>query len=104
MHPPFYVVDHKIGPDVYHHTDHKPVVRRTAPARLALTATASGWPPVPMATGAFSDNGALYLPSGSMIAPHPVLRTVPPPQRTLRDFIGRLLIRTGQRMIMENRA
>jgi hypothetical protein len=103
MHPPFYVVDHKIGPDVYQHTDHRPVVRRGAPTRLALTATSAGWPPVPMSTGAFSDNGALYLPSGSMIPPHPVLRTVPPPQRTLRDYIGRLLIRTGQRMIMENR-
>jgi hypothetical protein len=34
----------------------------------------------------------------------PVLRIVPPPQRTLRDMIGRFLIRAGQRMILEGRA
>ena len=103
MHPPFYTVDHKIGPDIYHYNDSKPVVRRSLPDRLALRPSATGWPPVPLSQSGFVDNGALHLPSGTMLAPQTVLRVVPPPQRTWRDIIGRLLIRAGQRMIMENR-
>jgi len=70
MHPPFFIVDHKIGPDILHQADSKPVVRRDLPERLALNPSAAGWPP---------------------------------PQRKLRNVIGRFLIRAGHRMIMENR-
>jgi hypothetical protein len=103
MHPPFYTVDHKIGPDIHHHYDSKPVIKRGLPERLALRPSAMGWPPMPLSAGAFADNGALLLPSGATLPPQAILRIVPPPQRTWRDVIGRLLIRAGQRMIMENR-
>lgn len=104
MHPPFYPVDHKIGPDIHHHCDSKPMVRRTLPAALQLRPSTAGWPPVPLSHGAFVDNAALHLPSGATLPPQTFLRVVPPPQRTLRDFVGRFLIRIGQRMIQENRA
>ena len=103
MHPPFYTVDHKVGPDICHHFDSKPVTRRGLPERLALRPSAAGWPPIPLSPGAFSDNGALHLPSGAMVPPQHILRVVPPPQRTWRDSLGRFLIRIGQRMILENR-
>ncbi|PJI84625.1 hypothetical protein BC777_3686 [Yoonia maricola] len=103
MHPPFYTVDHKIGPDIHHHGDAKPVTRRSLPARLSLRPSAAGWPPVPLQTAAFTDNGPLHLPSGAMLPAQATLRVVPPPQRTWRDIVGRLLIRVGQRLILENR-
>ena len=103
MHPPFFTVDHKIGPDIHHHSDSKPVIRRSLPERLPLKPSAVGWPPMQLSPGAFTDNGALQLPSGATLPPQTILRIVPPPQRTWRDFVGRLLIRAGQRMIMENR-
>ncbi len=103
MHPPFYTVDHKIGPDIHHHGDSKPVIRRSLPERLVLRPGATGWPPVPLSPGAFLDNGALQLPSGATLWPQAVLQVVPPPQPTWRHVVGRWLIRVGQRMIMENR-
>lgn len=103
MHPPFFIVDHKIGHDIHHFTGDRPIIRRGAPVRLALRHTSSGWPPIPLQAGAFTDNGALHLPSGAMLPPVATLRVVPPPQRRWRDMLGRLLIRTGQRLIMENR-
>ncbi|MCK0097058.1 hypothetical protein MWU60_15885 [Yoonia sp. F2084L] len=104
MHPPFFTVDHKIGPDIHHQSDSKPVIRRSLPDRLSLRPSALGWPPVPLSNAAFTDNGALHLPSGATLQPKAILRVVPPPERTWRNFVGRLLIRVGQRMIMENRA
>lgn len=104
MHPRFYTVDHKIGPDIHHHGTSKPVTRRSLPERLALRPSAVGWPPVPLSPGAFIDNGALQLPSGATLPSQAILRVVPPPQRTWRDTVGRFLIRIGQRMILENRA
>lgn len=104
MHPPFYTVDHKIGPDIHHHDDDKPVVRRSAPARLDLTPATTGWPPVPLQATPPADTGAVQLPSGRAAFVRSQLRIVPPPQRTLRSAIGRFLIRAGQRMILENRA
>ncbi len=103
MHPPFFIVDHKIGPDIHHYGESKPVIRRSLPERLSLRPSAAGWPPVPLSPGAFTDNGALQLPSGAMLPGPAPLRVVPPPQRTWRDVIGRLLIRMGQRLILENR-
>ncbi len=102
MHPPFFVVDHKIGPDTDHHSDHKPIVRRTRPERLSLDVSASGWPPVPLQMPAPGQPPA--LPSGSRVFAPAHLQVVPPPERRIRQVIGRLLIRMGQRMILENRA
>jgi len=102
MHPPFHVVDHKIGPDIHHSGDTKPVVRRGAPARLRLRAAVNGWPPIPVPTPAL--DGQHPLPSGRLPHPAPVLQIAPPARTGLRDFIGRWMIRTGQRMIMQGRA
>jgi hypothetical protein len=71
MHPPFFHVDHKVGPVVH-----------TAPLR------ADPAPPQDF-----------VRPAGPMR-----LGVVPPPRMTLRDRIGRFLIRTGQRMIFQNHA
>ncbi len=104
MHPPFFTVDHKIGPDIHHHSDSKPVIRRGIADRLRLTPSVPGWPPVPLNIGMFGDNSALLVPTGSTVTPPVFLQVVPLPQRTWRDFVGRLLIRVGQRLIMDNRA
>ncbi len=103
MHPPFYTVDHKIGPDILDCYDSKPVVKHSLPERFTLQPSAMGWPPMPLSASTFCDNGALLLPSGATLPPQAILRITPPPQWSLRDFIGRLLIRTGRRMIIENR-
>lgn len=103
MHPPFYVVDHKVGPDNHYAHDYRPARRRGAPTRLELRPSAAGWPPIPLVPGAFADNSALQLPIGATLPPQTTLFVVPPPQRKLRNVIGRFLIRAGQRMIMENR-
>jgi hypothetical protein len=104
MHPPFFTVDHKIGPDIHHHGDDRPVVRRASPTRLVLTPATTGWPPVPLLAPSSVGAGAVQLPTGSNAFVRPQLRIVPPPQPTLRSIIGRFLIRAGQRMILENRA
>ncbi|WP_108814478.1 hypothetical protein [Loktanella sp. Alg231-35] len=104
MHPPFFTVDHKIGPDIHHYCDEKPIVRRASPTRLDLTPATTGWPPVPLLVTPSADAGSVQLPRGAAPFLRPQLRVVPPPQRTLRNTIGRFLIRAGQRMILENRA
>ncbi|SMY05940.1 hypothetical protein [Flavimaricola marinus] len=54
MHPPFFVVDHKVGPHVPLPHHERPVIRRSAPEvlRLSLPAPGSaevGFAPAPMA-------------------------------------------------------
>ena len=100
MHPPFYTVDHKIGQDIRHFGDGKKLIRRSAPARLDLTPVATGWPPVPLLP---HDPTPVHLPSGVTLAPRLHLQVVPPPEPTWRIVVGRLLIRIGQRMILQNR-
>ncbi len=104
MHPPFFTVDHKIGADIHHHDGGKPVKRRSLPARLHLTPATTGWPPVSLAPLALEDGRVIPLPTGHAATVRPKLQIVPAPRRTLREAIGRLLIRTGQRMILSNRA
>lgn len=103
MHPPFFTVDHKIGADIRHFDGGKPVKRRSLPERLHLTPAATGWPPVALLPHTLEDERALQVPSGHAAVRRPKLQVVPPPRRTLREVIGRLLIRTGQRMILSNR-
>lgn len=88
MHPPFFI------PDV-HVSDHPITHRRSKPERLDLRLPTSGWPPLPV------------LPVTQKRRPvpkpepkKPQLVVVPPPQPRLRDLIGRFLIRTGQRIIL----
>ncbi len=95
MHPPFTFTDHKVGPDIYHD---KPHVRRTRPMRLDLSPT-PGWPPVPLV----APKEAPSSPTGTPFAPGFRLQVVPPARASLRDVVGRFLIRTGQRMILRNR-
>lgn len=90
MHPPFYVVDHKIGPDIHPPCDAPRILRRNKPAVLDLTPVANGWPPVPLVPA---------QPAQALPQP-PMLRIVPPPDRTIRHIVGRLLIRAGQRLIL----
>ena len=104
MHPPFFVVDHKIGPDIQHQSECKPVVRRGAPKALILSHSAPGWPPVPLIFDAPDVPMQGLTPLNQNAIARPQLCVVPPAQPTLRHLIGRLLIRTGQRMILENRA
>jgi hypothetical protein len=62
MHPPFYVVDHRIDHDPLPTEEHK-VIRRNQPSRLALNLPAPGMPvvifaavspPAPVAPGLFA--------------------------------------------------
>lgn len=103
MHPPFFTVDHKIGADIRHFDGGKPPRRRSLPERLRLTPATTGWPPVALLPRGLEDDQAAPVPSGQATAVRPKLQVVPPPRRTLREVIGRLLIRTGQRMILTNR-
>ncbi|MFQ1701485.1 hypothetical protein ACJ5NV_12920 [Loktanella agnita] len=99
MHPPFFHVDHRIGPDIHHDSDSKPVKRRGLPERLRLTPATIGWPPLAL-QAAITDAAQ---PSGAPVQLRPTLQVVPPPSRSLRDTLGRWLIRAGQRMLLQNR-
>jgi hypothetical protein len=101
MHPPFFTVDHKIGPDIHHHGDTRPVIRRGLPERLRLTPATTGWPPVPLRATLLEDETTIQVPSGAAVTVRPKLQIVPPPGRGWREIIGRMLIRTGQRMILQ---
>ena len=93
MHPPFFVVDHKVG----HHPDdfvRRPFVRRGGPARLVLEPAPARFAPVPFRAPAPSTEA--FASGGRKLH----LAVVPPPQPTARDVVGRLLIRIGQRMIL----
>jgi hypothetical protein len=103
MHPPFFTVDHKIGPDIHHLGDSKPVRRRGLPEMLWLTSASTGWPPVPLLPTPAEDLHTVQTPSGVPANARPKLYVVPPPQRSLREWLGRLLIRAGQRMILTDR-
>ncbi|RYH03800.1 hypothetical protein EU805_00045 [Salipiger sp. IMCC34102] len=84
MHPPFYIVDHRVGAP-----SHAPTPpRRSAPARLDLRPVSANWPPVPFAAA---------VPT---LRPDParIVWLVPPP-RGVRARLGLLLIRAGRRMI-----
>ena len=103
MHPPFFTVDHKIGPDIHHHSDNRPVKRRGAAKRLRISPATVGWPPAPLVAPWLIEDGQIELPSGAPALGKPQLRIVPPPRRTFRDMLGRWLIRVGQRLILQNR-
>jgi len=100
MHPPFIFTDHKVGPQPHPSRSYpsRSHVRRSTPERLDLSVGA-GWPPVPL----IAPRGPLPLaPSGLPLVPGVRLVVVPPPRNTLRDVLGRWMIRTGQRMIMSH--
>ncbi|PRY76015.1 hypothetical protein CLV80_110101 [Yoonia maritima] len=103
MHPPFYVVDHKVGPENHNDYSERTTKRRTQPQRLQISPVASSWPPVPFIPEVDTNPQLIRLPSGMLVAEKPRLQIVPAPQRSLRHVIGRWLIRIGQRMILENR-
>lgn len=95
MHPPFIFTDHRVGPSAHRGRTH---VRRGKPDRLDLSPAATGWPPVPLVS---QDPAA--LPSGVVPLRAAFVQIVPPPRATIRDRLGRFLIRLGQRMILQGR-
>ncbi len=101
MHPSFFPVDHKIGPDIHHSGERRIFKRRAAPERLDLRPASPGWPPVPLQPAIMPHEMVTPKPSPPVFKPQLVI--VPPPRPSLRDRIGRWLIRTGQRMILQNR-
>ena len=103
MHPPFYLPDTRVSVDVTQHYECKPVRRRGhQPAILRLLPFGT-WPPVHPGLLDHIDDPVPSLPTGRAAPNRPVLHVVPLPRRGLRVVIGRFLIRTGQRMILENR-
>jgi len=99
MHPPFIFPNHPVGPTHVSPTPERTIVRRSKPEALRLTPATGDWPPVPLV----APTDTYPAPKDELIAPKDRLQVVPIPRNTLRDRIGRFLIRTGQRMILENR-
>lgn len=100
MHPPFIFTDHKVGAAIYPQHQGRKIKRRHAPESLRITPATAGWPPAPIV----APQATLPLsPSGRTFVPGVRLQVVPPPRKTLRDYIGRWLIHIGQRMILQNR-
>jgi hypothetical protein len=65
-----------------------------------MSVVTTGWPPVPLVAPA----PTLPLsPTGQVIVTGLRLQVVPEPRNALRDYVGRWLIRMGQRMILTNR-
>lgn len=102
MHPPFYIPDVRIADDITpHHGTRRLIKRGDRPQRLPVLPV-PGWPPLPFRTPDWATAKAPTLPTGRPVMATPVLAIVPKPRNTLRDSLGRFLIRTGQRMILEN--
>ena len=102
MHPPFFTPDTFVSTDIVanHHRLATPK-RRSAPQRLRIL-PAPCWPPVPLVSPKNLDEALPTPPSGHPARALPQLHVVPAPRNTLRDAVGRFLIRTGQRMILQN--
>lgn len=102
MHPPFYTPDTYVSSDIIadHHRPVKPR-RGAAPQRLRFLPV-PGWPPIHPTMADPVQPAPPALPSGRPAQPLPHLSVVPTPRNTLRDMVGRFLIRTGQRMILQN--
>ena len=99
MHPPFIFTNHKVGPDPYYNVGIK-TVRRGAPARLDMSVMTTGWPPIALNVPAVT---LPLSPSGQPLITGLRLQVVPQPRNELREYVGRWLIRMGQRMILANR-
>lgn len=99
MHPPFFITDHRSVVHTPHPVSHTRGLRRGAASVLPVTACyVSHNPFIP--TYLLDDVHPDEPEHG-----HPRLRVVAAPTHSsLRDVIGRWLIRLGQRMILENHA
>ena len=103
MHPPFFIPDTRVSSDIFHHVDTKPRIRRgERPVALRILPVGL-WPPLHPALCDRIDDSAPALPTGRAAPNRPALHVVPLPRRGLREAFGRFLIRTGQRMILQNR-
>ncbi len=103
MHPPFYTPDTFVSRDIVAGFEPKPTIRRGHRPRVLQFLPAPGWPPIHPYLVDLVEQAPPPLPSGQQAVKRPVLHVVPEPRNTLRDAIGRFLIRLGQRMILENR-
>jgi len=98
MHPPFFPTDHRSSVNTPHPVSHRRGLRRTTPMVLPMTLShLAENPTIPVYL-------AEDVRPDEIADPRPViLRAVPAPtHNSLRDVIGRWLIRLGQRMILEN--
>jgi len=98
MHPPFTFPNHPVGPTRTSPMPEKRVVRRSKPEALRLIPAAPSVPPVPLVVP--TDN--YPAPAENAVQPKDRLQVVPIPRNTLRDRVGRFLIRIRQRMILDN--
>jgi len=103
MHPPFYIPDTHVSRDIVPHHDAKPTIRRGHQPMVLRILPFATWPPLHPALLDHVGDPVPSLPTGRPAPDRPVLYVVPVPRRTLREAIGRFLIRAGQRMILENR-
>ncbi|SEV94079.1 hypothetical protein SAMN04488515_0326 [Cognatiyoonia koreensis] len=98
MHPPFFHTDHRSVVHVPHPASHTTGLRRTAPVVLPITVShlvENPFIPTYLVEDVMQDE----MPDTRPV----MLRAVPAPRhKSLRDVIGRWLIRLGQRMILEN--
>lgn len=98
MHPPFFPVDHRSVVHTPHPVSHRTGLRRTTPVVL------------PISLSHLVENPVIPIYLAEDIKPGDIpdqrpirLQAVPlPTHNSLRDVIGRWLIRVGQRMILEN--
>lgn len=103
MHPPFYIPDTSVSADIAHHYESKPKIRRGSKATALRFLPFGIWPPLHPALMDHVDDTTPALPTGRPAPGRPALHVVPVPRRGLREMLGRFLIRTGQRMILQNR-
>lgn len=103
MHPPFFIPDTRVSLDIAHHIESKPRIRRGATGTSLQFLPFGTWPPLHPLLLDQVDDTVPALPTGRPAPDRPVLHVVPLPRPGLREALGRFLIRTGQRMIVQNR-
>ena len=102
MHPPFYIPDTFVSQDITPHGGVRRVTPRGETPRRLTFLPMPGWPPRSVQLTDQVPPRDPVLPSGRPAVPVPVLAVVPAARSTWRDIVGRFLIRTGQRMILQN--
>lgn len=98
MHPPFFHTDHRSIVHTPHPVSHKVGRRRNVPVVLPITLShlvENPFIPTYLAEDVQGDEPDDTRPARLTVVPAPT-------HSSLRDVIGRWLIRLGQRMILEN--
>lgn len=98
MHPPFFTIDHRTVVHTPSPVSHRVGLRRTTPVVLPVTLShvvENPFIPTYLVADVLPDAPVESKPVRLTIVPSPT-------HSSLRDVIGRWLIRLGQRMILEN--